>query len=268
MDMLRIGRIEFGSRSALELLTANGLVDLDSVFGCGEVIPCRHKVKGVAVATLHDGERPVRVFIKKQWRRSRWIPRMPDLRFGKAFWSYPLCEWRGLLRFQEIGLDTAEPLALFRHRWHPCRAAVVTGAVPCEMSLREMIENGTLAGLDASARAALGDAIVAVIQRIHQSGLGWRSMNIKHFFPAREDDGRWRIWLIDCEGVHGRVTPYYIQRDRKEFVMTIRKAGGKQPQIEPFAQQIERRLLNGPPTPTSRPHHAKRQSQVGHAPRA
>ncbi|MEE8452547.1 MAG: hypothetical protein V3R99_11555, partial [Thermoguttaceae bacterium] len=126
--MLRIGRTEFGSQAALNLLSANGLVDLETVFDCGEVIPCRHQVKGVAVATLRDGDRPVRVFIKKQWRRSRLIPRLPDLRFGKAFSSYPLCEWRGLLRFRRLGLDTAEPLALFRHRWHPCRAAVVTGA--------------------------------------------------------------------------------------------------------------------------------------------
>jgi len=258
-------RIEFGSQAAEDLLIANGLVDLDSVFDCGDVIPCRHTVKGVSVATLQDGDRPVRVYIKKQWRRSRWIPRMPDLRAGKAFWSYPLCEWRGLLRFREIGLETAEPLALFRHPWHPCLAAVVTQAVPCPKSLRLMVDDGTIASLDTAARATLADAIATIVHRIHDARLGWRSMDIKHFYPARRDDGSWRIWLIDAEGVHGRATPHLMEGNRRKLLSTIRINKDDDQAVQSFAQQIERHLCDGSPQPTGRPHRTQRQSQTSRA---
>lgn len=244
MEILQRGNVEFGSQATLDLLSVNGLVDLDTVFNYGEVIHRRYKAKDVSVAMLHDGDQTIRVFIKKQWKHSRLIPQMHTFLSGKAFWSYPLCEWWGLLRFREIGLNTAEPLALYRHHWHPYRAAIITREVPGEVSLFQMIENGMLGHLDASVLTRLGDAIVTVIERIHNSGLCWRSMAIKHFHPTLQEDGSWLIWLIDCEGVHDRATPHYIERERRSVVNQIRKAGREGTLTELFAKSIERRLFD------------------------
>ncbi len=243
METLKNGNAEFGSQAALDLLSTNGLKNLDSVLKCGEVIHRRYNAKAVAVVTLQGRDEKIRVFIKKQWKHSRLIPRMHAFLSGKAFWSYPLREWHGLLHLRSLGIDTAKPLAIFRHRWHPYRAAVITLAVPGQLNLSQMINNGSLAALNNSSRASLVDAIVSVIERIHDAGLGWRSMSIKHFYPALQDNGSWRIWLIDCEGVFNPVKPHHIERERRSVLKSIRKAGVGDDRIEFFAEQIDQRLF-------------------------
>ncbi|NQU25615.1 MAG: hypothetical protein HQ567_30380 [Candidatus Nealsonbacteria bacterium] len=248
MNRRRSGHIEFGSTAARDLLAAEGLTDLQAVLAFeGKPLPCRHPFKSICTAELGGGRQ--RVFIKKQWRRSRVVPRWPDLIHGTAFHTWPVCEWRGLQQFRRIGLDTAEPLAVFYNAWTSCRSAVVTAAVPVEKSLHELIDDGTVGRMDSAARTMLVDAICVVIERIHDARLAWRSMKTKHFFPRRQDDGSWRIWLIDCEGVHGRVTNHYVGRNRQEFLGTLHIAGADADFIGPIEQRLFADLSPDTPWP-------------------
>ena len=241
MAFVRSECVRYGGEAAWKLLAVNGLTDLAAVFRCGEPIPCRHKFKCICKATLRDGDRDVHVFIKRQWKRARLIPRWPDIRDGMAAMHWPEREWWGLQEFRRLGFNTPTPLALFCDPWYSARSAVVTTAVPCDRSLRELVHDGTVARLDAAARSKLIDAVVAIIERIHDSGHGWRAMSIKHFFPALQDDGGWRTWLIDCEKVHARITPHYVLRDRRDFLAGLRAVDAD----AEFYRRIERRLLNG-----------------------
>jgi hypothetical protein len=244
MKTFKRGLVEYGSQQAFDLLNAHSLTDLESVFQHGETIHKRYGAKSVSFATLDNNEKTSRIYIKKQWKPARLIPRMHTIRAGRVLWSYPYREWRGILRFLDIGLDPAEPLAFFRHRWNPFRAAVITRAVPPEMNLNEMITNGKLEKLDSGALTSLGEAVVSVIERIHNAGLSWRSMDIKHFYPAQQDDGSWRIWLIDCEGVQSFVKQRYIKRERQSVVNRLRiNLGQDKSVIKNFLEPIEQQLL-------------------------
>jgi hypothetical protein len=174
------------------------------------------------VGELADGEATVRVFVKKQDRVLQRIPRLTDLRQGKAFWPYPVCEWRGLALFRQAGLLTAEPLALVRQGWYSPRSAVIVQSLPCQQHLGGLIREGLLQRLELPARSALIEAVVGTIERIHGAGLGWRGMESKHFYPRLEPDGAWQIWLLDCEGVHRRATRGDVRHQREKFVRKLR----------------------------------------------
>jgi hypothetical protein len=49
----------------------------------------------------------------------------------------------------------------------------------------------------------------------------WRSMKAKHFYPERLPSGQWRIWLIDCEGVHRRPSRREYERERLQFLASL-----------------------------------------------
>lgn len=221
-----------GSERARALLAGNGLTSLESVFNCGDPLPgaretfgnC-HPNRGVVHTTLHTDDGSLRVFIKKQWRHERWLPRWNELWNGDAFLAMPAREWRGLDLFRSIGLDTAEPLALFTDGRFSARSAIVTCAVPAERDLLEMIEEGHLDRLPTEDQQRLAEEISSVIQRIHGAGFGWRSLKPKHLFPQQQSDGRWRIWLIDCETVQTRPTPKQAARERSRFLEQLVELG-------------------------------------------
>ena len=188
---------------------------------------------------LSDGAKTIRVFIKKQERVLQRVPRLPDLRHGKAFWPYPVCEWQGLALFHKAGLPTPEPLALLRKSWYSPRSAVITQSLPCEENLGEGIRDGLLERIKLSRRATLIAALVETIERIHGAGLGWRGMEAKHFYPESRPGDGWRVWLLDCEGVHHRVTRRDIRRQREKFVRKLREVRAE----EGFVEEIRQRIL-------------------------
>jgi len=185
--------IEFGSERAQSLLRRHGLASPEAVMGFGRPLPCRHRGRSLSVGELADGHATVRVYVKKQDRVLQRIPRLADLRQGKALWPYPVCEWRGLALFRQVGLLTAEPLALVRQAWYSPRSAVIVQSLPCEQHLGGLVREGLLERLDPPGRMALIETVVGLIERIHGAGLGWRGMESKHFYPRLEPDGMWRI---------------------------------------------------------------------------
>jgi hypothetical protein len=221
-------RVWFASDDARRLLDGNGLATFSEIFNRGEPLTgrearrgSRHAHKGVSTATVHDGTRQEMMYIKKQWKWSRLLPRIRDWRRRTVFVTTPALEWRGLGLLREAGLCPAERLALFTANGFSPHAAVITRAVPAPDSLHDLIVEGRFAQLSSQGRSTLASAIVSVIRQIHAAGLGWGSMEAWHFYPRRMPDSRWQIWLIDGEGVHRLTSRGEIGSDRAKFLNSL-----------------------------------------------
>jgi hypothetical protein len=151
------------------------------------------------------------VYIKRQWRRERLLPRVTDIRHRINVKCSPVHEWHGLRMMQRSGFDVSEPLAVFWQGWGFSRGAVVTRAVPPSRSLRDMICSGAFEAMDQERRNSLVRAATDVVVRLHKLRMSWRSMKVKHFYPEEVAPNTWRMWLIDCEGVYRWAT----RRDRR-----------------------------------------------------
>lgn len=211
----------FASAEVERMLAANELADLDAAFARGEPIGSRHPEKEVATLWLSASDGPQRVYIKRQWRLTRWIPRAPDLRHGRGWLSSPVREWRGLQWMQSAGLNVSAPLALFWHGWGLRRAAIVTQSLPPVPSLWERFTAPECDKITIEDFPSLAAALIDVIDRLHAAGLCWRSMKAKHVYPERLANGEWRIWLIDCEGVHRRPTRREYAREQRQFLASL-----------------------------------------------
>ena len=219
--------IWFASERARDLLVENGLSNLEQAFCMGQVLEGSHRHLGsrhahkevVRLQLLREGAEEV-VFIKRQWRRDRWLPRPTDIRRGMAFRSVPFCEWRGLTALRGIGVDAAEPLALFQAQWS-VRSAVVTRAVVGTSSLTELLRNEMTLHHDAIAK--LSESALHVIHRIQDSGYAWLSMKAKHFYPSPLLNGRFAMSVIDCEGVYPHASSREQGRDYSAFVRSVPK---------------------------------------------
>lgn len=229
----------FSSPFAHDLLRTHKLDSLTAALTAGKDIHRRYDAKSVTYVDLNYHEKKIRVYIKRQWKQARVIPRLHSFFNGKAFKSYPLQEWQGLHHLRRLGLDTAEPLAFFRHRLNPYKAAVITCAVPGKHHLAQMIEEGALEKLQNSERVKLIQTVASVVKQIHDAGYGWRSMNIKHFYPAQQTDGTWKIWLIDCEGIFRPVKTRHLERERRTIIRLIRQSGNGMSEIGNLSDHLE-----------------------------
>lgn len=199
----------FASDDVARLLAANGIRDLDSAFEAGNAVEgeherraTRHPFKRVVKLELKTAADRTAVYIKRQWGRDRWFPRPTDIRHRIGLQCSPVHEWRGLRMLQAAGFHVSEPLALFWSGWGFSRGAVITQAVPPARSMADMLLSGELEKMDGSKRDSLIDAAAKIVARLHRARISWRSMKAKHFYPEELGGNRWRIWLIDCEGVY------------------------------------------------------------------
>lgn len=225
-SLVREAGAVFASIQVRAMLRDAGLDDLESVLGSGRQVPSRHQYKGVATFETGGGEG--RVYVKRQWRRSRLIPRPTDLLHGVAFLTVPEKEWRGLWRLRGLGLNTAEPLALYRGPRLSARSAVVTRAVPVRASLHQMLLDTQISRLSHSAAVSLGRAIGSVMRRIRAGRCAWRGADTKHFYPEQLAEDQWRLWLIDCEGVYWPGGGHGFQRDRAKLLGKLRGDGASE----------------------------------------
>lgn len=250
---------QFASAEIAALLRANGLDSLDDAFRLGEAVDAAHQQR----ASRHLNKRVVRlelrgargvvtpVYIKRQWRRERWLPRVTDLRHRINLFCSPIHEWQGLRILQEAGFQVSEPLAVFCRGWGLVRGAVVTRAVPPESSMADLLLSGSLLEMTIPRRDALIEAAAGVAARLHRARLSWRSMKAKHFYPEELADGSWRIWLIDCEGVYR----WASRRDcRREWHTFLRYFTGHTPALkERFVSAYERALQGEMPPKRLKP---------------
>jgi hypothetical protein len=221
-------RCEFASDGIRQLLAVNGLHDLESALAIGEQVDAehharatRHTNKAVVTLNLQGADQPTRVYIKRQWKRERLLPRWTDLRHRTAVQCSPIHEWRGLQILKKAGFHVSEPLAVFWHGWGFSRGAVVTQAVPPKRSLADMIDSGEFKAMTGERRDALIQAAVGVVAKLYHRRISWRSMKVKHFYPEEIAPNSWRIWLIDCEGISKWALRRDCHRDWRGFLRYI-----------------------------------------------
>jgi len=191
------------------LLAANGICDLESAFRAGDTVDpeherlaTRHTTRVIVKLDLKGPDGPTTVYIKRQWQRDRWLPRPTDIRHRINLQCSPIHEWRGLRLLQAAGFHVSEPLAVFWRGFGLTRGAVVTRAVPPTRSMADMQLGGDFERMDRTKRDSLIEAAASVVVRLQRARIAWRSMKAKHFYPEDLGGNRWRIWLIDCEGVY------------------------------------------------------------------
>jgi len=231
----------FADDQTRELLQANDLDDLDSLFARGKSAGLRHEGRSVWSTCLTAGsDDPVRIFVKMQWGRRRIWPRMTDLKTGQAYQSLARREWNGLIRFQSAGLNVPQRWALFEQGRLHVRSAVIVREIPPAHSIEEMIQFGKWDQLSAAARETLLETVVSTVKTIHANGLGWRGTSSRHFYPeSRHADG-WRMWLIDCEGVHERLTSKVVARDYRKLLRSMQHSGADSTTLDQLRRRIER----------------------------
>jgi hypothetical protein len=221
-------RSRFVSEEVKQLLITNGIPDLGAAFDVGRPVDdmhaeraVRHDFKRIVNLDLKTPDGVLRVFIKRQWRRERLLPRLTEIRHRIGIKCTPIHEWRGLRIMQRAGLNVSEPLALFWRGWGFSSGAIVTQAVPVNRSLDDLISNGEFERMDLERRNLLIKAVVSVVERLRRARLAWRSMKAKHFYPEETSSNGWRIWLIDCEGVSTRCSRTEHKRQWKAFLHNI-----------------------------------------------
>ena len=227
-------RTRFESSEARTLLHQNGLDDIDRLFALADRSLHSHKGRAVSRMMLRQADgKLVEAFVKLNWGRRRLIPRMTDLRTGQAFQCLPEREWRGIEALASLGCLVPERLALLKRGWLWFREAVVIKRVRPEFSLDDMIRSGEWNRLAEIDRQAILEAVVGIMRRIHEAGLGWRGTCTRHFFPEPAAAG-WQLWLIDCEGVHGHVTQRAIARDYRKLSRAFEISGADSRTLRQF----------------------------------
>ncbi len=197
----------YESDQARMLLNHNGLDSIDALFALLDQSVHHHKGRSVSrvMLTQPEGE-CVEAFVKMNWGCRRLVPRVTDLRTGQALLSHPQREWEGIDALRSIGLFVPERIAILKRGRLWFQEAILIKRVHPETSLDELIRNGIWDGYAADDQQVILEAVVHVMQRIHQAGFGWRGTCTRHFFPNRIGGGFCQLWLIDCEGVHRHIT--------------------------------------------------------------
>lgn len=242
------GGVQFASESAGRLLRACGLDCAAAAFDRGTGTTLRHRGRSVYSLDLAGaGDTPQRVFVKLNWGRHRLLPRMTDLKTGQMYQSLPVREWNGIERFASIGLNVPERMALFREGRFVYRDAVVVRQVPPEFSVDEMLESGRWYDLPRDRQSSLLRAMVSTMGRIHAAGLGWRGASSRHFYPRWQTDGTWKLWLIDCEGVHRAWSSRIVDRDCNKLWRAMRESGANAQTLAELISLLDSRRLDTPP---------------------
>lgn len=231
----------FGSHAWQDLLESNGLCDTDSVFARGNTHNCRHTGRSVTPLTLTspDGSE-TQAYLKLNWGRRRIWPRMTDLKTGQMFQSLPEREWNGIDRFAKIGLNVPERLGLFQSGLFQFRDAVIVRAVPPLHSVDQMLQNGSWWELDDERRSSLLSAMITVMRTIHAAGIGWRGSSSRHFYPQWQPTDGWKLWLIDCEGVHRKWSNRIVERDCRKLWRAMRESGADSDTLTELQSLIDR----------------------------
>ncbi|MEZ6045587.1 MAG: lipopolysaccharide kinase InaA family protein [Planctomycetaceae bacterium] len=138
----------------------------------------------------------------------------------------PVREWEGIAAVKELGINVPDRLALFHEKGFKFRSAIITREVPGRQSVYQMIENQSWKSLGNEFQAGILDQMMAIINRIHEGGYGWRGVSTGHYFPVLNGNGTWTLSLIDLEGVHEGVSNSVVKRDYNKLVKCLLKYGG------------------------------------------
>ncbi|MCA9071957.1 MAG: hypothetical protein KDA84_23680 [Planctomycetaceae bacterium] len=243
---------EFASATARSLIESNGFNDADRIFELIKTSIHSHKGRAVSpVSLIDESGQQVDAFVKMHWGRRRLIPRMAEIKTGQIFQNFPTMEWKGIQRLESVGLLVPERLALLRSGGLQFRDAVIVRRVPAQVSLDDSIRNGQWDALDRESQREILEGMVRVMQSIHQAGLGWRGTCTRHFFPELTSHGAWKLWLIDCEGIHPHLTHRGMSRDYRKLKRAL-EISGANPRTLAWFQKLVNRAMESHKTPKPR----------------
>ena len=216
----------FASRAVMEWLAEANLADLDGLHTIRGQCLNRRPHRVVWICELPDATGALRkLYIKLSHGRRRLIPRSTDLRSGQTLQSLAVREWRGIGLLQQLGMHVPRRMALLDRGWLYYRTAVVLESVPPQDSVDMLLQQNRWQPLPRADRTALLEGMVQTVVRIHTAGLGWRGASSRHFYPERQPAGDWRLWLIDCEGVHRASSPAVLQRYLNKLIRSMVESG-------------------------------------------
>jgi hypothetical protein len=218
-------KVTFGSPEAEDVLRRHSLDTLDAIYRAAASARSRHAARAVWSHRLTDANSPFTAYFKLEWGPARIWPRMTDLASGQVLQSLLEREWRGIAAMKSLGFLVPERLALLEERRPTRRCAVVLREVEPKASLRDMFSSGAWRSLPEHERFALLEAVKETLLRIHAAGLSWRGADCRHFYPAKDAQGRWQMWLIDCEGVHRVHSRRGLVRDCDKFFRSLVRGG-------------------------------------------
>ncbi len=233
------GSAIYESPEAREIMHRSGLTNLDRLFSLTRYSVHGHRGRAVIPMALPGAVKAVPSFIKLNWGRRRVWPRMTDLKSGQFLKSFPHREWLGIERLREIGVQVPERIALLRHGVLRFREAVVLKEVPPRYSLHDLFANGGWERLSGELQQELLATVAKTLAKIHEAGLAWRGVCTRHFFPAQEADESWKVWLIDCEGVHRSRAEKDRRRDHRKMMKAMNCSAADSATTEQMAHLLQ-----------------------------
>ena len=233
------GSAIYESAEAREIMHRSGLTNLDRLFSLTRLSVHGHRGRAVVPMALPGNEKAIPSFIKLNWGRRRVWPRMTDIKSGQFLKSFPHREWLGIERLRSIGLRVPERIALLRHGTLRFREAVVLREVPPPHSLHDMFANGRWDRLRKELQTELLVSVARTLGKIHEARLAWRGVCTRHFFPALAADGTWKLWLIDCEGVHRSQAEKDQKRDHRKMMKAMNCSAADKATTEQMAQLLQ-----------------------------
>ncbi len=243
-DALR-SRSLFASGDCEQLLTENDLANIGQVneYDADQSeFSQRHAGRCVWRINLNRGHKPpVVAYVKKQDGARRYWPRSTDIKSGQVLQTYPIREWNGLLRLQAAGILTAQPMALFHRGWLHVSSAIITEAVPPAHSIDELLHQNKVTQWSGEEWQGLLDKVMDTTIQIYESGLAWKGSSTRHFYPELQSDGSWKVWLIDCEGVHYNVSPKVALREHDKLIRSFAESKANNDTLEYLEKGLARR---------------------------
>ncbi len=236
----------FGSPPAESILRRHNLDSLDAIFQAAAHARVRHAGRSVFKTQLQDDDgKAVSVYFKLSWGRRRWWPRWRDLRSGQVLASLAQREWDGLQLMEQAGIRVPERLAWFEEGLLWKRSAIALRAVPPPASISDLLLDGIWRDMPLNDRQEILGLVLDALNAIEGAGLGWRGASTRHVFPVRASDGRWKIWLIDCEGVYQTRSPAARPRAWHKFLRSLHLDHADEATLSLLPQVAQRSLSVG-----------------------
>jgi len=150
------------------------------------------RVRPPAVGDLRSDQRPLVLYLKRNWRPYKKDGLKSLLAHGEV-WSQSRVEWENSLALQRAGLTVAEPVAFGEEcgLWWEKFSFILTASARGEGTLEEFLRaNGNV-----SERRAVLDALAGVVRKMHDAGLASPDLFTRHLFVELGPEPR--FCLID-----------------------------------------------------------------------
>lgn len=178
------------------------------------VLKDKRRASGTLVVRMDLPEFPATSFVLKQYRpRNVWYGLKDFFRASRAQQAFDHA-----FRLQQIGIQTALPIAATQHRcwgW-PDEGYLLTTFVPDTVTLQDFDKTCT----DRRKRRAMIRSLARLLATLHNAGLSHADPGLTNFLVVQQDTGDSTLVLIDLDGVRrsGPLPARTQLRDLRQFL--------------------------------------------------